>query len=96
VSALVADEAALRGALDRLEREAPGHRLLDLRSSAPLPEDLVERVAARRSRAHLWAIAGGLAGGLAGWTLALLSATAFPVVTGHMPIVAAPPGGLVV
>jgi hypothetical protein len=96
VSALVPDEASLRHTLERLEREAPGHRVLELRSSAPLPEDLAALVATRRSRAHLWAIAGGLAGGLAGWTLAVFTATAFPIVTGHMPIVAAPPSGIVV
>jgi hypothetical protein len=96
VSALVPDEASLRHALEHLEREAPGHRVLELRSSAPLSEDLSSLVAVRRSRAPLWAVAGGLAGGLAGWSLAVFTATAFPLVTGHMPIVAAPPSGIVV
>jgi hypothetical protein len=90
------DEGALRSELARLEREAPGARVVDLRSTVPLPEDLAELAPTRRSRAPLWGIAGGAAGGLVGLFLAVFTAKAYPLVTGHMPIVAAPTTGIVV
>jgi hypothetical protein len=89
-------EQALRAALARLEREAPGARIVELRSSVPLSEDLAALAPSRRSRAPLWGIAGGAGGGALGFLLAYYTAKAFPVVTGHMPIVAGPPSGIVV
>lgn len=96
VRAVLPDEDSLRAALERVAREAPGARVVEVRSSVPLPEDLAELVPTRRSRAHLWGIAGGAGGALGGWLLALFTATAYPIVTGHMPIVAAPTSGIVV
>jgi hypothetical protein len=96
LSAVFADEHALRGALERLRREAPGCRVVELRSSIPLPDDLAAQAPSRRSRAPLLGIAGGALGGVAGWLLALFTARAYPLVTGHMPIVAGPPTGIVV
>jgi ActD protein len=96
VCAVFADETALRKALERVAREAPGARVLEVRSSVPLPEDLAELAPTRRSRAHIWGIAGGASGGFAGWLLAFFTAKAFPVVTGHLPIVPMPTSGIVI
>jgi hypothetical protein len=71
-------------------------RVVEVRSSVPLSEDLGSLGPTRRSQAPFWGIAGGVSGGLAGWLLALFTAKAFPIVTGHMPIVAAPTSGIVV
>ena len=96
VRAALPDEASLRAAIERLHRGAPAARLVEVRSSVPLSEDLAEIAPTRRSRAHVWGIGGGIAGGVAGWLLALFTAKAYPIVTGHMPIVAAPTSGIVV
>jgi hypothetical protein len=90
------DEASLRAAIERLEQASLPARVVEVRSSVPLPEDLAELARPRRSRAHVWGISGGIAGGIAGWLLALFTAEAYPIVTGHMPIVAAPTSGIVV
>jgi hypothetical protein len=94
--AVLPDEATLRVWLDRLARDAPGARVIEVRTSVPLPEDLAELVPTRRPRAHVWGIAGGAIGGFLGWLLAFFTATAFPVVTGHLPIVPAPTSGIVI
>jgi len=96
VTAVLGDERLLREALERLAREAPPCRVVEMRSSVPLPEDLADLVPHRRSRAPLWGIAGGAGGGALGCLLAVFTATAYPIVTGHMPIVAGPPVGIVV
>jgi hypothetical protein len=90
------DEASVRAAAERLEHASLSARIVEVRSSVPLPEDLADLAPTRRSRAHVWGISGGIAGGVAGWLLALFTATAYPIVTGHMPIVAAPTSGIVV
>jgi hypothetical protein len=90
------DEASLRAAIERLEQASLPARVVEMQSSVPLSEDLAELAPTRRSRAHVWGISGGIAGGLAGWLLALFTAKAYPIVTGHMPIVAAPTSGIVV
>ena len=96
LTAALPGESALRVALDLISREAPGCRVVELRSSVPLSEDLAAAVESRRSRAPLWGVSGGAAGGALGWLLAVFTAKAFPLVTGHMPIVAGPPTGIVV
>jgi len=90
------DEPSLRDALGRLEQSKAAARVVEVRSGVPLSEDLVEVAPTRRSRAPMWGIAGGIGGGLAGWLLALFTAKTYPIVTGHMPIVAAPTSGIVV
>jgi hypothetical protein len=90
------DEPALRGALARLERSNAKARVVAVRSGVPLSEDLAETAPTRRSRAPMWGIAGGIGGGLAGWLLALFTAKTYPIVTGHMPLVAAPTTGIVI
>jgi hypothetical protein len=90
------DEASLRAAIERLEQASLPARIVEVQSSVPLSEDLAELAPTRRSRAHRWGIGGGIAGGIAGWLLALFTAKAYPIVTGHMPIVAAPTSGIVV
>jgi len=71
-------------------------RVLAVRSGVPLSEDLAETAPTRRSRASTWGILGGIGGGLAGWLLALFTAKTYPIITGHMPLVAAPTSGIVV
>ena len=92
----VPDEGSLRAAIERLHQAALPARVVEVQSSVPLSEDLAELAPTRRSRAHVWGISGGVAGGVAGWLLALFTAKAYPIVTGHMPIVAAPTSGIVV
>jgi hypothetical protein len=96
VTAVFAGEGALRAALERLARHAPAARVVELRSAAPLSAELAELAPTRRSRAHVWGIAGGLAGGIAGLGLAIFTARIYPIATGHMPILAGPPAGILV
>jgi hypothetical protein len=96
VRVVLPDEESLRGAIELLERASLRARVVEVRSSVPLSEDLAELAPTRRSRAPSWGIAGGIAGGVAGWLLALFTAKAYPIVTGHMPIVAAPTSGIVI
>ena len=96
VTIRLADEPSLRAALARLERSDAKARVLAVRSGVPLSEDLAETAPTRRSRAPMWGIAGGIGGGLAGWLLALFTAKTYPIITGHMPLVAAPTSGIVV
>jgi hypothetical protein len=67
-----------------------------VRSGVPLSEDLAQAAPTRRSRASTWGILGGLGGGLAAWLLAVFTAKSYPIITGHMPLVAAPTSGIVV
>jgi hypothetical protein len=92
----IPDEASLRAGIDRLRQASLPARVVEVQSSVPLSEDLAEHVPTRRSRAHVWGILGGVGGGVAGWLLALFTAKTYPLVTGHMPIVAAPTSGIVV
>jgi hypothetical protein len=96
IRVVLPDEESLRAAMARLEQAALPARVVELRSSIPLSEDLAELAPTRQSRAPFWGIAGGIAGGAAGWLLALFTAKAYPIVTGHMPIVAAPTSGIVI
>ena len=96
VRVVLPDEDSLRAAIERLEQASLPARVVEVRSSVPLSEDLAELAPTKRSRAPSWGIAGGIAGGVAGWLLALFTAKAYPIVTGHMPIVAAPTSGIVI
>ncbi len=95
VTTVFNDEAALRVALERLEKQDSKVRILEIRSSAPLSEELNGLVATRASRVPLMGIMGGALGGLAAFLIATLTAKAYPLITGHMPIVAAPPVGII-
>lgn len=55
----------------------------------------IEGLKGGRSRVLNFALAGGVAGGFGAYLLTSLSAQAYPLVTGGMPIVAGPPVGLV-
>ena len=96
VTVRLADEPSLRAALARLERANAKTRVVAVRSGVPLSEDLAETAPTRRSRASTWGILGGVGGGLAGWLLAVFTAKTYPIITGHMPLVAAPTSGIVV
>lgn len=96
IRVVLPDEESLRAAISRLEQAALPARVIEVRSSVPLSEDLAQLVPTRRSRAPFWGIGGGIAGGVAGWLLALFTAKAYPIMTGHMPIVAAPTSGIVI
>jgi len=96
VTVRLPDEPALRDALGRLEQSTTAARVIEVRSGVPLSEDLADIAPSHQSRASKWGIAGGIGGGLAGWLLALFTAKTYPIVTGHMPIVAAPTSGIVV
>ena len=88
------DEAQLATVLDQAAR-ADDVQIVDVRSSAPLSEAIAERMPTRRPRVPLFGILGGGLGGLIAYLVATLTAKAYPLVTGHMPIVAAPPVGII-
>ena len=87
-------EGELRRLLARTDAIAGAH-VLSVRSSTPLSEEMMERLPSRTPKVFLWGILGGIGGGLAALLIATLTARAYPMVTGHMPILAAPPVGIV-
>ncbi|MEE2776318.1 MAG: quinol:electron acceptor oxidoreductase subunit ActD [Acidobacteriota bacterium] len=88
------DDVHLAEVLDRAQL-VDGSRVRDVRSSSPLAPSLAERVPTRIPRVPIFAILGGGLGGLAADLIASLTAQADPMITGHMPIVAAPPVGII-
>jgi len=93
IEAAFEGESELASALDKLAEQGISGAAVEVRSSIPLsfrvPGDKV------RSRIHLAAIAGGLLGGTSVYLLASLTAKAYPIFTGHMALVPAPPTGIV-
>ena len=88
------NETELTAIIDRA-RAADGARVVDVRSSAPLSHDLAEQVPSRPSRVPVYGMLGGVLGGLVAYLVAMVAAQAYPMITGHMPILAAPPMGII-
>jgi hypothetical protein len=85
----------VRFAISRVRREHPNAGV-ELRSSAPPPKDLEHSLLAGTRSKVLWAaITGGLLGGIGAFSLASLSAIAYPLATGGMEIIAGPPVGII-
>ena len=81
-------------ALDRLAAEGVAPTDIEVRSSIPL-HGVAPRGSVTKSRVPLMAVLGGLAGGTGAYLLASLTAQAYPLPTGGMPIVALPPIGVI-
>ena len=95
VELVVDDLEQLPPLLRGLEERGLAPRQVEVASAAPLPARLLASAGGHPAR-HPWllAIAGGLSGCAASVGLATLTALDYPLVTGGMPIVAAPPTGV--
>jgi hypothetical protein len=90
------DESALSAMLSRL---APldSIEVLELRSNAPLSERVeIATHQPHSTRVPALGIMGGAIAAVAAYLVATLTAGAYPMITGHMPLIAAPPTGIVV
>lgn len=94
VHAVFATPSDARDALRKLAEEGVRADDVEVRSSAPL-EELPSLVPKHRSRVPLMAVLGGLVGGTVAFLLASLTAKAYPLPTGGMPIVPLPPSGII-
>ena len=100
VESAFASEAKLRWALAGLDEDhAPTEEneyQIELRSSWPLPHDLVhEKVGSGPPWVLLAAFFGALVGGLTAYAVGAGTASVYPLPTGGMPIVAGPPLGII-
>lgn len=89
-----AEAAALRAFLAELAGAGVERDQIEVRSAFPL-DNLENAPPRRRSLVLPAALLGGLAGGVAAFLLASLTAQAYPLVTGGLPIVAGPPVAIV-
>ncbi len=86
--AVFASGPQVRTALDLLVQSGGEPEDIEVRSSIPLDAHSVEPAGQRlRSRVPLMAVLGGALGGVAAYLLVALTARAYPLVTGGMPIV---------
>lgn len=93
--AAFASPASARDALDRLSRDGVPAEDIVIRSSAPLGHDMVPAGVKLHSRVFRIAVLGGLLGGATLFSLVWLTSQAYPLPTGGLPIVAAPPTGVI-
>jgi len=91
--AAFSDEEALAGALEGLQQAGITGDRMEVRSSIPLKVKVPGTEG--RSRVPLIGMLGAALGGSSVFLLATLTAKAYPLVTGHMAIIAAPPIGIV-
>lgn len=84
-----------RQAINRLSQDGVAPADIEIRSSVPLEHDLVPVGTKVKSRVPWMALAGGLVGGTALFSLVRLTSQAYPLPTGGMPIVALPPAGVI-
>ena len=86
----------VRDALKRLAADGVASRDIEIRSSAPLDHDVFPDGAGVRSRMPWMALLGAVGGGTAFFLMVKLTSEAYPLPTGHMPIVALPATGVIV
>ncbi len=84
------EESDVVRAVSALQEKGLDDGRVSVLSNVPL-----EEVPSRPSRVLWYSLVGGLVGGTSVFLVASLSAKAYPLVTGGMPIVAGPPVGLV-
>jgi hypothetical protein len=87
--------AEARVALNRLAQDGVAARDIEVRSSVPLEHDLAPVGVTIKSRVPWHALAGGLLGGTAFFSLVKFTSEAYPLPTGGMPIVALPTAGVI-
>ena len=85
----------VRQALERLSGAGVGPDQIEVRSSIPLPHDVLPAGTRLHSRVPLMAILGGVLGGTGAFLLTSLTSLAYPLPTGGMSIVALPPAGII-
>jgi len=88
-------QAGARDALDQLTRDGVAAEDIEVRSSAPLDDDLIPHTIRPSSRVFRMASIGGLLGGTAFFLMVRLTSEAYPLPTGGLPIVALPPTGVI-
>ena len=93
IVAAFADEEVLAEALEQLQKAAVSGDRIEVRSSIPLQVKVPG--AGGRSRVPLIGVLGAALGGGGVYLLATLTSKAYPLYTGHMDIIAAPPIGIV-
>ena len=89
--ALFDNPAQARAALERLAADSTSADAIEIRSSVPLGHDVVPGADKFRSRAPLFAVLGGLAGGACTIALSLVAARSYEMAAGGMPTIAVPP-----
>ena len=85
-----------RHAVRELERAGVGRSRVTVMSGEPFMEIDDPLAAAHPSHIGLFAVIGGILGGLAGFALVYFSAHSYPLVTGAMPIVPPMTTGIIV
>jgi hypothetical protein len=95
IGAVLYSISDVREAVARLRGRWPA-AAIELRSSAPPPPDLEDALLGGGRSRVLWAtVAGGLLGGTVAFLMATLTALAYPLHTGGMPMVSKPPIGII-
>jgi hypothetical protein len=84
-----------RDCLDRLARANVPAEDIEVRSSAPLWDDIRPAGLKLHSRVVLMAVLGGLLGGTAFFLMVEISSRLYPLRTGGFPIVALPAAGII-
>jgi hypothetical protein len=87
--------ADARIALNRLGQDGIAPQDVEVRSSVPLPADVVPVGAKVRSKIPWTSLAGAALGGFAFFMMVKLTSEAYPLPTGGQPIVALPPAGVI-
>ena len=95
IHAVFEHEAEVKRSLQGLVRRGMDLSAAEIRSSIPLEQANLLPGVRTRSRIPLMAISGGFLGGLLAFLLATLTAKAYPLITGGMPIVAFQPVGII-
>jgi len=93
--AVFESEAVARDALDQLSRDGVSAEDIEIRSSAPLGDDVLPGKAPPASRVFRIATIGGVLGGTCFFFMVKLTSQAYPLPTGGMPITALPPTGVI-
>ena len=96
VSAVFEEVAPLRRYLERLEELGVDASTVEVRSSAPIEDELPRAHLPKRSRVLPFGLLGALLGGTTAYLVVSLSAQAYPMPTGGMPIVPLPTTGIIV
>ena len=96
VSAVFAEVGPLRSYLERLDELGVEAGDVEVRSSSPIEDDLPAAHTPTRSRVLPIGLLGALLGGTTAYLVVSLSAQAYPMPTGGMPIVPLPTTGIIV
>jgi hypothetical protein len=93
--AVFASEAGVRDALGQLAQDGVPAKDVEIRSSAPLAQDILPVRLRPASHVFRSATIGGLLGGTAFFLMVKLTSEAYPLPTGGLPRLALPPTGVI-